>query len=194
MKACELARIARKTGYRCRAARGGLPGGEIALRLGRAPSTFSRELHRTAPLTTPAATTATWHTIAPGNGSSVRAAVDSRRSLAFARWSRPNWRWSGVQTRSGPGLGADYPDRPVARMPRNDLSGALQRREQWPEQATHQEAAHRTAPAQASPAGTRMHHDQVAALFAGACSSPTRASPGSGRRARTPRRSSPVLP
>ena len=91
-----------------------------------------------------------------------RAAAGSRPNRDCAMWCRRSSSWSGVRNRSRlaarrvPGPAA------VARLPRDDLPGALQRRDRRPEQAAHQEAAHRTAAAQATPPAARAQPRFVA--------------------------------
>lgn len=68
--------------------RQGLSMREIARRLGRSPSTISRELRRNAARTMSAATTATWRTAVPGSVRSARAVAGSPPSRDCGRPSR----------------------------------------------------------------------------------------------------------
>ena len=102
---------------------------EIARRIGRAPSTVSRELRRNCARTTTASMTATSPMPALGSERGARGGPGSATTPSCARRCRPSWSWSGARSRSPAWLRATYP-RPagLARVPRDDLPGALPRR------------------------------------------------------------------
>jgi hypothetical protein len=72
----------------------------IAERLGRAPSTVSRELRRNMRPQNRAATTATWRTPGPGNGPAAPAAGGCWPTPGCGRRSRPSWSGNGARSRS----------------------------------------------------------------------------------------------
>jgi transposase len=141
VEACRQVGIGRKTGYRWRAERGGLPPlrlgeadrrgrylsqlerqriatlrgrglgvREIARRLGRAPSTVSRELRRNVrPHDAGVCMTVTWLTPELGNGPAATGPAAWLSTTNCARSCRTSWSWSGARSRSPPGCASPIP-------------------------------------------------------------------------------------
>ena len=140
VEACQQVGIGRKTGYRWRAERGGLPPlrlgeadhrgrylsqlerqriatlrgrglgvRETARRLGRSPSTVSRELRRNVAPMTPVCMTVTSLTPELGNGPAGTGPAGSRTTTNCARSCKTSWSWIGARSRSPLGCASPIP-------------------------------------------------------------------------------------
>jgi transposase, IS30 family len=131
---------------------------EIGRRIGRSPSTVSRELRR--------------HLKAHDKGiydadlAHARTRDKARRERpgcwsgtpSCETWLRRSWRTPGACSRSPPGCAPNTPPARVAHLPRDDLLSPLPRQERRPEQGVDRQAAHRPTATEATPTCDRAEH------------------------------------